>query len=147
MNYIFGEDNWKVAYQKQENRQKTWIYIKFSDGKVIFLDEYSKWLSIEEYCNKSLTTMVELGLQYRTHRIVENVEHYKSVYLVRSLKADFGAPPKQCYTIGRVEGDMIHKKTWILPELAFGFSSVDPVETSFEEAIVNNDKTKTKSVQ
>lgn len=147
MNYILGEDSWKTEYQKQENRQKIWIYIKFSNGKVMFLDEYDKWLSIEKYCKQHLITIKELGLQYRTHRIVENVEHYNAIYLIRSLKADFGAAPRQCYTIGRVVGDMIHKKTWILPELSFGFSSIDPVETSFKEAIVKNETPEASAIQ
>lgn len=143
MNYLFGEDNWKRAYQSPENRKKIWIYIKLSNDTLLFLDDYSKWLTIDQYCKANSLTIKEIGLQYKTNRITENVENYEGIYLVRSLKAEFGASPKQCYTIGRVVQDKIEKKTWILPELTFAHASVDTVKQSFEEAIVNNDKTKT----
>jgi len=147
MKYIIGEKAWKEEYQKLENRKRIWIYIKFSNHEIIFLREYSQWLTVQDYCREKKIFIRELGIQYRTHRVVEKFSKADDVYLVRSLKADFGSNPKQCYTIGKVNGQLIHKKTWIVPELTFTFSSVDTVETSFAEAIVINDEEKTQTIQ
>ena len=147
MTYIFEEEGWKKAYQKHSNRKIIWIYIKFSNDSTVFLDEYEDWLTVDEYCKKNTLTIKEVGLQYRTNRVTENTSDWSGIYLVRSIKADFGLKPKHCYTVGKVIDDKIEKSTWIVPELTLAFNSVDTIAESFEKAIINNEKKQTKAIQ
>jgi hypothetical protein len=146
MSYIFGSDEWRKAYNTPQRRRIIWIYILFSDGSEVFLDQFEDWLSIQDYCNSNNLSIKELGLQFCSHRITESMDGCDGCYLIRSLRADFGEKTKHCYTIGRVSGDQIEKKSFVTPELIFSFSSTDPVETSFKEAIVYHDKRKTKAI-
>ena len=140
MSYIFEEDGWRREYQNPAKQNLIWIYILFSNESVVFLDDFNDWLTVENYCNEKDLKITEIGLQYATNRITETVSNADGVYLIRSLRADFGSKPKQCYTIGIVSGNKVKKKTWIVPELVFSFSSNDEIENCFEEAIVYHDK-------
>ena len=140
MKYIVGDHGWSKEYQNPEKQKLIWIRIVFSDGKIIFLEQFKQWLTIQDYCIKQNISVKEVGLQYATHRITEKVDDCDGVYLVRSIKGEFGGQTKHCYTIGKLVGNKIHKKAWLVPELIFQFSSVDDVESSFAEAIVYHDK-------
>lgn len=147
MNVIHGERGWRIAYHDPANRKLIWIYIALSNGEIIFLDSYDKWLSMQQYCVDHRVNIVDVGLQYKTNRIIENVENCDGVYVVTSLKADFGASARKCITIGKVKGDTISKQAWYTPELIFAYSSVDRLQESFEKAIVYHDKKiKTKNM-
>lgn len=140
MNYIIEDSGWQREYQKTEKQKLIWIRIVFSDDRVIFLDEFKKWLTIKDYCKKEAITVKEVSIQYATHRVTERVDDCDGVYVIRSLKGEFGQKAKNCYTIGKVFGNKIHKKTWLVPELMFDFSSVDDIENSFAEAIVYHEQ-------
>jgi hypothetical protein len=145
MSYLYGIEEWQSAYQIPENRKKIWIYIEFSNNSIIFLDEFKDWLTIQDYCNDHSLNILKLGIQYKTHKVIEDVSTAPSVYLIRSVRAEFGGDTKQCYTIGKVIDGVVHKTNWIIPELTLAFTSVDPVEECFEEAIVYNDRQKEKT--
>lgn len=137
MTYIFGHDAWtKVFVSDPTCKKNIWIYIKFSNDQEIFLKEYIEWLTIQDYCNKNKLRISIIGLRYRSHQIETNCEGCDGVYLIRSIKGEFGGHTKQCFTIGLLKEGIVDKTMWLTPELIEEGKSKDKVEDSFQEAIV-----------
>lgn len=145
MKYIIGHDNWCKAYANDNDRKRIWIYIKTSDQKEIYLDEYDKWLQFQEYCNINNLNIEQIGLQYRSHCVTTEVKDAEAVYLVRSIKGEMHSVSKQCYTIGLLKNNKVHKTMWLTPALVEEMKTVDNIEDCFKEAFVYNVK-KSKTV-
>lgn len=146
-NYIFGFDNWKKFYlqNKQENKKKTWIFFQTSDDKEIYLKEYNEWLTIQDYIDKKSLKIISVGLRHKTNKIVVDTSIADAVYLVRSVKGEFGAVTRQCFTIGKINGNKVEKTMWLTPELIEESSYIDNIDECFPEAVVYNDKEKRKA--
>jgi hypothetical protein len=146
-NYIFGFDNWKKFYlqNKQENKKKTWVFVKTSDEKEIYLTDYNQWLTIQEYVDKKSLKILSVGLRHKTNQILVDTSTSDAVYLVRSVKGEFGSVTRQCFTIGKINGDEVEKTMWLTPELIEESFYIDHIDECFPEAIVYNDKQKRKA--
>jgi len=146
-NYIFGFDNWKKFYlqNKQENKKKTWIFFQTSDDKEVYLKEYNEWLTIQDYIDKKSLKIISVGLRHKTNKIVVDTSIADAVYLVRSVKGEFGAVTRQCFTIGKINGNKVEKTMWLTPELIEESSYTDHIDACFPEAVVYNDKEKRKA--
>tara|TARA_R100001163_G_C5048382_1_gene185410 strand:- start:296 stop:736 length:441 start_codon:yes stop_codon:yes gene_type:complete len=146
MKYIIGEDSWRKAYAKTKDRRKIWIYIQTSDDKDIYLDDYRKWLTFQEYCDTNNVTIKNIGLRYRSHCVKMGTENAEAVYLIRSLKAELQGKTLDCYNIGLLNDGKVEKTMWIVPALVVESKHVDDFEECFEEAFVYNVR-QSKTVQ
>ena len=139
MNYIVGYENWRQAYGRDDDRQRIWVHFETSDGKHLYLNEYKKWLTVQEYIDKNNVTITKVGLKYRSHEVSTDVDGASAVYVVKSVKGELHGETLQCYTIGLLKDDgKMHKTMWITPALVEDIISVDDLEECFEEAIVYN---------
>jgi len=137
-NIIFGLDNWRDIYASlpREDKYKIWIYAKLSDGQEVFLSEYNLWFELKKYCNNKKVRINIIGLRYRSHQIEEKTDCAEGVYVVRSIKGEFGGESKHCYTIGLLQDSVVNKTMWITPELIEEGKCIDNIEDCFEEAII-----------
>ena len=140
MQYIFVHENWCKAYTDDDNRRRIWIYFKTSQNKEVYLSEYKQWLTVQEYLDKNNVTIKEFGIQYRSHRVTEKCSKKDGVYVIRSVKGELHGLTKQCYTLGIVKGEDVHKTMYLTPALIEESKVVDNIKDCFEEAIVYNDK-------
>jgi hypothetical protein len=140
MNYIVGKESFLSFYKllSVEDSKKVWIIVKTSDNKDLYLKDYNEWLTIPRYCALNNLDVLSVSLQYVTNVITVDVDKYEGVYLIRSIKGQFGAKERQCFTIGLIEGGIVHKTMWNTPELIQDLSFSESIEKCFEEAIVFN---------
>jgi len=140
--YIFGYDNWKKHYASlnYKDRRNVWIFIKTTDGKEIYLRKYEDWLDFQEFVDENNLHIESLGLKYKSNKIEVDTSDSDGVYLIKSVKGQFGGKSKQCYTTGIVKNGTIKKTMWITPELLEDQTYTDNIENSFEEAIVYHEK-------
>ena len=99
-NFIFGYDNWTKAYNLVENRKIIWIYIKFNNDIIVYLKDYKNWKDVQEYCNINNLMIIEIGIQYKSHRVTRDASNSDGVYLVTSLRGQFGGSTRECFTVG-----------------------------------------------
>lgn len=137
-NLIFGYDSWKKKYSEspREKKYNIWIYAKLDNNKEVYVEEYKYWQELKEYCYNNNLSIQKLGLRYRSHQIETETDCTDAVYMVRSVKGEFGGATKQCYTIGLLKDNQVKKTMWLTPELVEESSFVDNVEDCFEEAFI-----------
>lgn len=142
--YIFGFNNWKKYYAtlSYENKKKIWVFLNTSDGKQLFLRDYKDWLSIQEYIENNNLNILSIGLRFKSNSIEVDTTNTDGVYLIRSIKGEFGSSTKHCFTIGKVVGNNVEKTMWLTPELIEEGSHVDDKKECFTEAIVYHGKEK-----
>ena len=147
MTYIFEEEGWKEYYRNNpDSRKNVWIYVKFSNNSVVFLKDIKEWLTIPSYCKQKSLDVHVIGLQYKSHRETIDCSQSDGAYVVTSLRGQLGADAKQCFTLGKIQGDKVLKELWSTPELTREDHFEDSVETCFREALVYNEKTKSKII-
>lgn len=141
-NLIFGYESWKKIYSTspREKKYNIWIYAKLSDDKDIYLEEYKHWENLKQYCYDNKLNIIKLGLRYRSHQIETETGCAEAVYMVRSVKGEFGGLTKQCYTIGLLQENKVAKTMWLTPELVEESSFIDDIEDCFTEAFIYNGK-------
>lgn len=146
--YIFGLENWKKVYKhsSHEEKRNIWIEIKTSDGKEIFLKSYSDWLDFSKYIEEKNVNIDSLILRYKSNLIAVDTTGSSGVYLVKSVKGEFGGTTKQCFTVGVIKDSTVHKTMILTPELLEEQVYEDNIESCFEEAIVYHGKAKTITV-
>jgi hypothetical protein len=140
---IFGIDNWKSIYSELPREEKycIWIYAKLSDNKEVYIKEYDGWFELKKYCATNKINIISIGLKYRSHQIEKECVDTDAVYVVRSVKGEFGGVTKQCYTIGLIKDNTAQKTMWLTPELIEENTYTDNIESCFSEAIIyQNDK-------
>lgn len=139
---IFGFDNWKNIYSNlsREDKYKIWIYANLSNNQDIYLDDYEEWLKFKQYIKDNKCKILKIGLRYRSHQVEQDLSCADGVYVVRSVKGEFGGPTKHCYTIGIVNNNIVEKTMWITPELIEEANFVDTLENCFEEALIIYEK-------
>ena len=137
-NIVFGFDNWKSIYSSlpREEKYKIWIYARLSNDQEVYIPDYSLWFEFKKYCGQKNLRIDKIGLRYRSHQIEEKTDCADGVYVVRSIKGEFGGESKHCYTIGLVENNVVNKTMWVTPELVEESKSVENIEDCFEEAII-----------
>jgi len=146
--YIFGYENWRKWYSSlsHDEKRKIWVVITTSDEKEIYLRDYNDWYDFQEYVDENNVTIDKIGLRFRSNSITVDTPECDGVYLIRSVKGQFGGKTKQCFTIGKIK-DCSVKKTMILtPELIEEQSYEDKIDTCFEEAIVYHGKRKEQTL-
>lgn len=139
MNYIVGYDAWKKIFiAEPKYKHSVWIYIKLSNDQEIYLKEYNEWMTFGNYCKQHNAKIIKVGLRYRSHQIEVDTSSAEAVYLVRSVKGEFGSDTKQCITIGLLNDGVIDKTMWLTPELIEESKIKDKVEDCFQEALIFN---------
>lgn len=137
MSYITGYDAWKKVFiSDAKYKHNTWIYVKLDNNQELFLKDYTEWLTLAEYCKINRTKINTIGLRYRSHQIEVDATDSEGVYLVRSVKGEFGGNTKQCITIGLFKNGIIDKTMWLTPELIEESKIKDKVEDCFQEALI-----------
>jgi hypothetical protein len=137
MSYIIGYDAWKKVFiSDQSLKHNTWIYVKLDNDQELFLRHHNEWLTLSSYCKNNNANIKSVGLRYRSHQIQVNTESAEGVYLVRSVKGEFGGNTKQCFTIGLLNDGVVDKTMWLTPELVEESKIRDKVEDCFQEALI-----------
>lgn len=137
MTYVIGYDEWKKVFISDVRyKHSIWIYIKLSNNQEIYLKEYDEWLSFGDYCKQHRVRINKIGLRYRSHQIEMDSSKSDGVYVVRSVKGEFGSDTKQCFTIGLLNDGIVDKTMWLTPELIEESRITDKLEDCFKEAIV-----------
>jgi hypothetical protein len=137
-NFVYGFKNWQDIYRQSSSEEKNriWIYVKFSNGQDIYLKNYEDWLNLKEFVGKNNLSIDTIGLRYRSHEVTVDTSGSDATYMVRSVKGEFGGSTKNCYTTGYLKNNVVHKTMWITPELVEESSYVDDLDNCFEEAII-----------
>lgn len=146
--YIFGYENWRKIYSSSshEEKKQIWVSITTSDQKELYLRKFEDWYNFQDYIDSNNVTIEKIGLRYKSNLIAIDTLDCDGVYLIRSVKGQFGAKTKQCFTVGKINEGIVKKTMILTPELMEEQSYEDNIETCFEEAIVYHGKTKTNTV-
>jgi len=141
---IHGYENWRQSYinASQEDKKNVWIYAKLNSGD-IYIRDYEDWFEFKNYIQSKNHKILSIGLKYKSHEINVDTTNADGVYVVRSIKGEFGGSSKHCYTVGYIIDGKVHKTMWITPELIEESSYVDDIENCFEEALIIYDKEQT----
>lgn len=147
INFIYGYENWRQIYLHSPDLKKhIWVYFTTDDNQDIYLQNYKDWFKVKDWLSETGKKIIQLGLRYRSHQIDVDTTDCDGVYLVRSIKGEFGGRTKECYTIGKIIDNKVHKTMWLTPELIEESSFIDNVEDCFEEAIIYHGQTKANAV-
>lgn len=131
---IRNAEDWKKEYKK--DKSKIWIRTNLSNGEEIFFTDYSDWYKIQEEISSKSLSVSSVKLQYRSNVVEHSLEGYDGVYLIRSVLGTPGGESIQTLTIGGVEGNLVHKKIWMLPGLVNEDSHTESIDNCFKEALV-----------
>lgn len=144
MSYIFGKEQFLSKYKQlsSEERRNIWIIVHMSDESVIYLEDYSDWLTISDYCRGNNLKINSISLQFKSHIINHDTSDGDGVYLSKTAKGSLGGETKNCYSIGIVRNDKIYRTLYIMPELAEDLKLEDNIEDCLKEALVLYDKAK-----
>lgn len=134
--FITSYSDWLEEYKK--DKYKTWIRAILSNDSEIYLKDYIEWLELKEYCSINKLGIKKVGLQYRSHSIEVDTDNSDGIYLAKSILGSFGQATKQTFTIGILKNNIVHKTTWLIPELLKELETEDAVENCFEEALIYN---------
>lgn len=143
MNYIFGEDKFAAFYKslQYEDRSVTWIFFVTDRNEKVFLHEWKDWLTVQNYCIKNERNIASVGLRYKGNEIsVDIPKSARGVYLIKSARGQMGFSSKKSVTIGIVDGSVVRKTHWLVPELIEDLKFVDDIESCHQPAIVFNAK-------
>jgi hypothetical protein len=137
-NLVFGFDNWQKIYSDlpREEKYNIWIYALLSNDQQVYVPDYKLWFDLKKYCAEKDLKINTIGLRYRSHQIEQKSDCAEGVYVVRSIKGEFGGVSKQCYTIGLLQDNVVNKTMWVTPELIEECTSIEQIEDCFEEAII-----------
>lgn len=133
------KEKWLEAYKT--NKHAVWIKCKLTNDELYFFDTYDGWKFLVEKCNKKNIFLKNLSLQYRSHEVVIDIKDCDGIYLVQSIMGLFGIDSKKYLTTGKVIGNKVYKKMWMIPELIYEEEFEDDVSDCFIESIIY-DKTK-----
>lgn len=137
--YIQGEEGWANAYNDGTKRKAIWIRVKFSDDRIIYLNDYTQWLELKAHVEELGLEIVEIGLRFRTHEVTVDTTDAEGVYLVRSVMAQFGGSTVHYYTTGILDNGVVRKTRWHVPALVAEDSiEHNDIEDCFEEALIYN---------
>lgn len=132
---------WSEFYSSDKNNvSKIFIKVKTSDGEHFFFSEYDTWYLIKEYCEKKFVFIEDMHLQFRSNRNIIDIGDCDAVYFVRSALGAIGQPTKNYYTVGILNGDIVHKQMWLIPELILDQEYDDDLSSCFLEALIYNGK-------
>jgi|694.fasta_scaffold00123_88 hypothetical protein len=142
MSYIFGKEQFLQKYKQlsSQERRNIWIIVHTSDESDIYLEDYSDWLTIGNYCNANKLTISKISLQYKSHVVDFDTTNADGVYLSKTAKGTLGGETKQCYSIGVLRENKIYRTLYAIPELIEDLKLEDEVENCLKEALVVYDK-------
>jgi hypothetical protein len=137
-----NNEKWLEHYRT--NKNAIWIKCKLTNGEDLFFDNFNGWKLIKEKCDSQSLFIDKLFLQFRSHEIDIDINNCDGIYLVQSIIGQFGADTKKYYTTGKIIGNKVYKKMWMIPELICNEEFEDDITDCFAEAIIYD---KTKKVQ
>jgi hypothetical protein len=132
-----NKDKWLEAYR--QNKGAIWIKCTLSNDEFLFFDQFNGWKTIKQKCEKENLFLKKLSLQFRSHEVDIDTDNCDGVYLIRSVMGQFGSDTKNYYTTGKVVGNKVYKKMWLIPELIVEKEIEDDIEDCFSEAIIYNE--------
>ena len=134
--YITTHEQWLSEYRN--DKRAIWVRVCLSDGTEIRFKNYNTWLDIKQTCLDDNLSISLIRLQYRSH--IEDIYSGGSegVYLIRSVMGQIGGDTRHYYTLGLVDGEVVHKTKWLTPELVEEEKDQDPLDKCFAEAIIYN---------
>lgn len=135
-NYITSREQWLEEYKK--DKSAIWVIVTLSDGKQIWFKDYDVWLEIKAMCEEKLLSVINLSIQFKSHKEEVDIGGAEAVYLIRSLMGQMGGSTRYYYTVGKLKDGVMHKSMWLTPEIIEERKEEDSVENCFEEAIIYN---------
>jgi len=128
-------NDWLTNYRT--NKNAVWIKCRMCTGEWVYMDDLSEgWLDLVRRCNTEKIYIKRLSLQFRSHEVELNIQDADGIYLMKSVIGNMGGESYDCLTFGRVEGVVMKKQMWSIPDLLLNKSITDSVSECFQEAIV-----------
>ncbi len=141
-NFLVGDDQYRSVYKSLHydiRSIKTWIFFRTDKNDKVYLKEYKDWLKVQEYCIQRQCKILSVGLRFKGHEICVDVpKNSRGVYIIQSVRGQVGYESKKTVTIGIVDGDLVNKTHWLVPELVEDLKFVDHVDSCHAPAIVYN---------
>lgn len=141
---ITSYDQWLEEYRK--DKYKIWLKATLSDATEVYMPEHKDWLKLKNHCEIKKLGITSVGLQYRSHSVSIDTSDSDGVYLIRSAIGTLGEVTKNTITIGKINGNKVHKTMWITPELIEEQKEVVDIDQCFEEAIILNYEEKARAI-
>jgi hypothetical protein len=141
--YILGDENFSALYKSlsYSDRSITWIYFTTDKNHKVYLNDWSEWLTVQNFCIKHEANITSVGLRFRGNHIEVDIPSYaRGVYVVKSAVGKMGFESRQSVTIGIIDGNVVRKTHWLVPELIEDLKFVDDIESCHKPAIVFNAK-------
>lgn len=134
---------WAEFYQSDRtNTKKVFVKVMTSDGAHFFFSDYDVWWKVKDHCEKNSVFIQDFHLQFRTHKCIIDVSDAEGIYFVRSVLGSIGMKTTHYFTVGIVNGNVVDKQMWIVPELVKEKEYADTLDKCFPEAIIYNEKKK-----
>ena len=141
---------WAEFYRSDpSNTKKIFIKVMTDDGKHFFLPvssdgDFSGWMEeVKDHCTENSVFIQDLHLQFRTNRIIINVDVADALYVVRSVLGAIGQKTQNFITIGVLVGGELTKSMYRVPELIKEKEYLDTLDNCFDEAIIYREQTQT----
>lgn len=129
-----NREEWLKAYRS--NKQAIWVKVQLTDGSWHFKDSHKGWLEIKKICEDTGESVEWMALQFRSHEVILDDLNGDGIYFIRMVMGFPGAKDRHYYVVGKVKGDLVHKRIFILPELVVDKTYTDHIDDCFEEAII-----------
>tara|TARA_B100000519_G_C14201364_1_gene418086 strand:- start:503 stop:934 length:432 start_codon:yes stop_codon:yes gene_type:complete len=137
-------NNEKFLKRYKANKQAVWVKVKLTNGEEFYFSQYDTWKDIKSLCEASQAFIEEFFLQFRSHEIEIPIGDCDGLYFIRSILGQMGGESKHYFTVGTINGDVVNKKMFIIPELVEEKSYEDDIDSCFPEGIIYNAKKEKK---
>lgn len=135
---------WQEFYAKdRSNTSRVFVKVMTRGGKHFFfsIQDYRIWYDVKKSAEDG-DFIKDLEIQFRSNRVVVDVDNCDAVYLVRSAMGSPGMATKCYITVGTLSGGKLTKRMYLWPELIMENEFEDSVENCFEEAMIYDRKAK-----
>lgn len=103
-----------------------WVVV-LSDGRTVYQDddrpgieEPSAWRRLKAYCKDQDVYIVEMWLQFRSHRILVEPKNAQGYFFIKAAFGVWGSTNTyHAYIAGTMENGQINASKWTVPELVF----------------------------
>jgi len=142
MNGYFGKDAFIAKYKtlSEKDRRKVWIVLFPESGQEIYLQNFKDWPDALKYLREKKIRLKNLGLKFRTHMIEYAVEGSEGVYISQTAKGTMGGKTINCFSLGFVKDNIVHRTLYTSPDLTPDLQLEDNVEDVIQEALLIYDK-------
>jgi hypothetical protein len=132
---LCGDKEFRQEYNKGTNTKNIWI-VAVTNSDTYYLQNFDDWLKFKKNCDNSNIKLRSVGLQYKSHRVKQDVSQADGAYVIRSVKANFGGESIDTFVTGIVNGNKVSKILWSTPSLIPEDEFEEDVSKCFKEAII-----------